>query len=102
MNIYRIAQDNSNYESYDSAIVIAESEEIARLIHPSFEFSELDTDSKLTIEEKLLKLWNEDLSKYRDMWVGLDCLSNIDVDYVGKADDSIKDVLVLCSSFNSG
>ena len=35
MNLYRISQDiNNNYDTYDSAIVAASSEESARRIHP--------------------------------------------------------------------
>ena len=36
MNIYLISQyENTGYNTYDTAVVIAESEETARLIHPS-------------------------------------------------------------------
>jgi hypothetical protein len=36
MNIYLISQDkNSDYDTYDSAVVAAESEQDAREIHPS-------------------------------------------------------------------
>lgn len=35
MNLYKISQEvNDNYDTYDSAIVCAESEEDARSIHP--------------------------------------------------------------------
>lgn len=36
MNLYRISQNwNTGYDTYDSAVVAAESEDEARLIHPS-------------------------------------------------------------------
>lgn len=36
MNIYLISQNiNTDYDSYDSAVVVAKSEEDARMIHPS-------------------------------------------------------------------
>ena len=56
MNIYKISQEvNSEYDTYDSAIVLAESEEVARLIHPDFQWSNLDLDDNLTIKDKLIK-----------------------------------------------
>ena len=40
MNLYRIWQTvNNEYDTYDSAIVAAESIEEARLIHPYYEYS---------------------------------------------------------------
>lgn len=36
MNLYLISQtENNGYDSYDSAVVVAESEEAARKIHPA-------------------------------------------------------------------
>ena len=103
MNIYKISQEvNSEYDTYDSAIVLAESEEVARLIHPDFQWSNLDLDDNLTIKDKLIKAWNKKLSKYCNTWVGLDVISAVKVEYLGVADDSIKQVLVLCASFTQG
>lgn len=36
LNLYRISQDiNDGWDTFDSAVVVAESEDAARLIHPS-------------------------------------------------------------------
>ncbi len=43
MNLYLIDQNfNTNYDTYDSAVVIAENEDQARLIHPSYYVESLD------------------------------------------------------------
>ena len=101
MNIYKISQGvNPDYDTYDSAIVLAESEEIARLIHPDFQWSDLDFDANLTLKDKLIKAWNKKLDRYCDMWVRPDRISAIKVEYLGVADASVEQVLVLCASFN--
>jgi len=43
MFLYRISQDvNNDYNTYDSAVVCAESEEDAQMIHPDKDYSDWD------------------------------------------------------------
>lgn len=78
MNIYKIYQtENSNYDTYDSAIVAAKTENDARTIHPDGANGPLEEDS----------------------WV--DNPRFVHVKYLGKAEDGTKRGVIL-SSFNAG
>lgn len=49
MNLYLLTQnDNNNYDTYDSCVVSAESEEDAVSLHPSGEECEIDYDGHST------------------------------------------------------
>ncbi len=79
MNLYKISQtENSNYDTYDSAIVAAESEEIARNIHP-------DGDS----------YWNNSCGSW--------CTTpdQVIIELIGKAIKNTKRGIIL-TSFNAG
>jgi hypothetical protein len=98
MKIYCIYQEvNTGYDSYDSAVVIAESEDAARRMHPS------------RYHMKPYHQWNDKT----DMWCWSDsgkkssglCTwatpDNVGVTYLGEAEDgSISHVV--CASFNAG
>lgn len=81
MNIYRISQtENSGYDTYDSAIVLAETEDEARNIHPG--------GSDFVIH---------------GTWASHP--EQVAVEYLGVADTSkidSKHGRVLCASFNAG
>ena len=79
MNIYLISQDvNTGYDTFDSAVVCAVSEEDARDIHP-YEYEH----------------WG---NKERGTW----CFRNeVKVDLIGVAKRGAKRE-VICSSFNAG
>ena len=81
MNIYLISQDkNEGYDSFDSAVVVAENEEKAKLIHPCG-----NTD------------WDGIKNEYYD-WAKAEYVS---VELIGIATGN--DVpRVICSSFNAG
>ena len=82
MNLYRISQDvNKNlYDTYDSAVVCAETVDDARLTHPD----ELDNP------------WNG-IDRHRD-WANA---SDVKVEFIGTAsEDLLKTVVV--ASFNAG
>ena len=84
MNIYLIEQTvNQDYDTYDSAVVVAETEEEARLIHPNGE------DSLKIVPEESYTDW--DWCKLADVKVTL--LGTL-------ADSNIKGVI--CASFNAG
>lgn len=76
MNIYKISQVYNGYDTYDSAVVIAETEEAARNTHPSKD----DTDW-------FLSTWNSP--------------ENITVELIGMA-KSFSVAGVVCASFNAG
>ena len=80
MNLYLISQSvNDNYDTFDSAVVAAETEEKARLTHPSIYIRE----------------WN---GIDNDVWANSD---KIIVKLLGTAADGTP-VGVICASFNAG
>ncbi|KKL07295.1 hypothetical protein LCGC14_2587470 [marine sediment metagenome] len=80
MNLYKISQDqNNSYNTYDSAVVAAETVRDASMIHPSQE----DWDGK-----------DPDWSD----WVAVE---DVKVELIGKAEESI-DRGIIVSSFNAG
>lgn len=81
MNIYRIWQtDNNNYDTYDSAVVIAETEEEARNTHP-------DGNTY------------KHACSFRGCWVDP---SAVKVDLIGKVTNDEYGPGVVCCSFNAG
>jgi len=84
MKIYKLTGDARGYDTYDSCVVAALSENDARKIHPS----------KFTTGEDWVK----------DMWRSGDWASRldaVDVKYLGEAKKGT-DAGVICSSFNAG
>jgi hypothetical protein len=84
LGLYLIYQnENNGYDSYDSAVVIAESEKEAQSLDPF--------DGKEMAEDK----WNNTWSSW--------CSSpeKVKVEYLGKAKKGSQKGLV-CSSFNAG
>jgi hypothetical protein len=82
MNLYKISQSvNNGYDTYDSAVVCAESEEIARQICPS----------------------NPDCSKlaYWDKYSWAYDPDDVEVEYIGMAKDGLERQIIV-SSFNAG
>lgn len=77
MNIYLISQDvNRGYDTYDSAIVLAESVALARQMCPS---------------------------GYKTPFRGSWCdPSDVKVELIGKANKKFNEPQVICSSFNAG
>jgi len=81
--LYLLTQDrNIGYDTYDSAIVCAESEDEAKMIHPC--------DYKNN--------WNGERDSIFDSWCAA---KDVDVKLIGLAAPSIKKGVVL-SSFNAG
>jgi hypothetical protein len=79
MNLYLISQDtNNNYDTYDSAVVAAETEEKARGTHPS------------------RQNWDGKTSNFDD-WVSVD---KVIVKLIGIAQTDKAGVI--CASFNAG
>lgn len=92
MNIYKIWRENDiGWDTYDSAVVIADNEEYARKIHPNgnatFKFGEwYDNDNYIK-------------SRYEDEWCGL---GDVKVELLGVADQTYTEPCVVLSSFNAG
>lgn len=84
MNLYLISQTKyDDYDTYDSAVVVAESEEAAKLMHPSGGDDIRDRDG----------------GKYAP-WVNDPKL--VTAKFIGFADSSIDKPTVICSSYNAG
>lgn len=83
MKIYKISQDtNTDYDTYDSAVVAAESEEAAQKMHPS--------------KYNINKSWWEE--KKTSNWVDIE---QVLVEYLGEAKEGTE-AGVIVSSFNAG
>ncbi len=83
MNLYRLSQNiNRGYDTFDSAIVAAENELLARYVHPGAPLME----------------WDRNI---RGTWVSLDDLEEIDVELIGAAAPGIEYGVVL-ASYNAG
>lgn len=79
MNLYLIKQNvNRDWDTYDSAVVVADSPEEARLMHPSGDDSN----------------WND-----TDTWA--EKIGQVDVIYLGKASVALSKGVVL-ASFKAG
>ena len=81
MKIYKISQDvNTDWDTYDSAIVIAENEEKAKKTYPG----------KIKGSAKDRKRWNA--------WCEI---ADVKVEYVGEAREGLKKGVVV-ASYNAG
>jgi hypothetical protein len=80
MNLYRISQEQKNdYDTYDSAVVAAETESKAKRIHPSGD--------------------NDDWGKWQS-WC--DAPEAVTAVLIGVATNGTKAGAVICASFNAG
>lgn len=96
MKLYRISQDiNDGYDTYDSAIVAAESEYKARVTSPS-SFYRWDEEN----ESWAFQFSNgtEQLEYSHSTWSNPD---KVTVEYIGEATIGIKPGVIL-ASFNAG
>ena len=90
MKLFKIYQNiNKDYDTYDSAVVIANSAEEAQKIHPNDPCPYLDSP--------------DDFSMY-DSWVSRpDLVSVIYLgEVVGEPDSDIYPGAIICASFNAG
>lgn len=87
MNLYLLEQNvNTGYDTYDSTIVAANTEEEAKLIHPC--------------EYKRNTAYSEDLTEYE--WMDDWCTpKDVQVTYIGTAKPGTNKGVIL-SSFNAG
>lgn len=86
MNIYRISQDvNNEYETFDSAIVVAPDEEYARNMYPG---------CGRPVN------WENAGREVSRSWA--ERPEDVKVEYIGIADVTFDTPSVLCASFNPG
>ena len=91
MNLYLLTQDSNNgYDTFDSCIVAAETEEEARLTHPNDYYIYRDWCWRYPTGD-----WGE---VFNNEWVSPD---NVKVKLIGKATEGTKKWVIL-SSFNAG
>jgi len=84
MKLWRISQDvNNGYDTYDSAVVAAETEDAARRIHPWEEQGE----------------WWKVTGRWCELWAPN--LKDVKVEYLGTAKRGTARGIV-CASFNAG
>jgi len=89
MNIYLISQnENNDYDTFDKAVVVTESEEQAKQIDPAtvWAFNHISCFMNWT--------------KYSYHWASSP--ANVAVKYIGVADPSYTEPTVICASFNAG
>lgn len=87
MNLYLIKQtENPGYDTYRSAVVVANSEEDAKKIHPN---------GRDTAED----WWSTSTSKWYDGWAHPD---NVKVELIGIAADHLQPNQVVCCIFRHG
>lgn len=93
MKLFLISQDtNIDYDIFDSAVVVAESEEQARMIQPACIWS-----THRDILEYSNTLWNK---PYRGgTWINSP--KDVKVEYLGEAKEGTK-ISVICASYHIG
>ena len=101
MKIYLLSQDVVNgYDTYDSAVVIAENEDEARKIHPSGFVTHVTNDQWMGTYSGGGRVGEEYENESSD-WVRYSDIDKISVKYIGEASKEQGKGLVL-ASFNAG
>ena len=98
MNLYLVKQSvNNDYDTFDSAVVVAKSTDQARLIHPSSGLN------KIEVFDYKSKTYSN-----KDWWIaerGADewCQPcDVEVELIGNDCNNRQAGCVICSSFNAG
>jgi hypothetical protein len=99
MNLYLIHQSSTNgYDTYDSAVVAAETEEEAQCIHPSGACYRGELNRDYWLEEKSDGSWRP--TRYQDYsWA--EKPSEVSAEFIGVAKEETQSG-VICASFNAG
>ena len=97
MKIYLLSQDIVNgYDTYDSAVVIAENEDEARKIHPNSLVTHITNGQWMGTYSG-----GEEYEKESFDWVRCSDIDKISVKYIGEA-DTIQQKGVVLASYNAG
>jgi len=100
MNIYRLSQKvNTGYDSFDSCIVLAETSEAAKRIHPRTR-DEYGNDIVYDEEKKGFYDGDYQISDAYSSWTN--DLDAINVELIGLASPRFKTARAICASFNAG
>ena len=99
MNLYKISQDvNDDWDTFDSAVVVAESSEEAKKIIPYFTNQNIDTLSNFQFLDLIYGDHNS-----TDKWAKPE---DVKVEFIGLADkaylDSLGERTTVVASFNAG
>ena len=90
MNLYLISQEeNTDYDTFDSALVAAPNADVARQIHPEEEWG----------HEERAELWEEAARTVYTAWASNP--SQVKVKLIGKAANGIQEGIIM-TSFNAG
>ena len=97
MKLYLLSQSINNwYDTYDSVIVSAKSEDDARTIHPSSETFDISYEgNKWTWKYSDWEIWEYDSG----CWVEAKYINKIEVEYLGRTK---RERWVILASFNAG
>lgn len=89
MNLYLLSINQTQYDQYTEAVVVAKNEERARMIHPNGDYAWLAGSWRNSKGQRETdKTWANP--------------SDVSIQLLGKADRSIKDEKVICASFRAG
>ena len=101
MNIYLVSQDiNRNYDTYDSFVCIAESEDAARMMHPSKYVTHINNNTWMGTYSSGVKKGQEYVMG-NDTWVSVETAKTLPVKLIGIAEPSQVAGIIL-ASFNAG
>ena len=93
MNIYKVSQNkNTGYDTYDSFVIICETEEQARYANPGGFYRWHDNAWYFQYSDGREKAEND------NTWCDA---KDVEVELVGKAEEG-KEIGIICSSFNAG
>lgn len=83
MKLWKLSQtQNNGYDTYDSCVVAASTEEIARAVHPA-------TDSTMDGWDRRYKTW-------------ANTPADVTVEYIGHTDRDYAEGTIIITSFNAG
>ena len=101
MKLYKLSQNiNNGYDTYDSAVVCAGSEEEARKIHPS-EYVTHYNNGKWYGTYSVAPFGEYETENGYYSWIPFERIGEIVVEYIGEADKAVKNGVIV-ASFNAG
>lgn len=90
MNLYLISQkENNDWDTYDSAVVVAESEDQARHVHPRGRLFDPSEKDEYYRWDYAFGCWASSPDK-------------VDAKFVGVAAENLQAGYIVCASFNAG
>jgi hypothetical protein len=100
MNLYLITQqENRDYDTYDSAVVAAKSEQDARSINPSSFVTHITEGEWMGMYEVVGARLDREYVYGNDGWISYADIDKVEVEYLG---ETTKPRGVVLASFNAG